>query len=625
MKKFIYSCLLSAAFFLIGSRLNAQQNPCEGKANFQFTISNLTVNFYSLNTSNVVFRHNWRFGDGTSSEAANPVHNYLRAGVYRVVHYIKDDARNCYDSAVKEIRVGNLCDLLVPKFEWRRSNDNPNKIQFINQSQPNAPPTAMQYKWNFGDGTTSAEMNPVHLFEKAGQYNVCLTIRYANANCEKTFCTVVSISPTCNVQPNFTWAAGTTNPLKFQFTNQTLLPVSGAKARWTFGDGTVSEEWNPAHEYRQAGVYKVCLRVTLNNGCVGEICKEVVVRGCSIEPKFSWKIDSVRPLRGVQFMNETFTITANPFVNVKWSFGDGTGSTEWNPFHQYQQPGTYKVCLRIEFFAGCVKEVCKEVTIPAPGSCEKLSNFTYQALNATPNAYAFSAEINNSSLRYIWTFGDGTGAMGANARHQYLRPGRYTVCLTVYRDDQCASTTCKEITVGVITCEQTVVKYEYKRLNAAGNSIQFTGVGNQYIISQRWTIQHENGSTPVVLNSINPTYTFTTPGWYKVCLRALTANGCVKEYCELIRINPVSVNCSLLVAPNPATTNVTVRMQLEQAQPVVISVIDAMGVRRSTSFLNGAKGWNSFTINVATLPTGYYMLEVKYGNNICTARFQKVN
>jgi PKD repeat protein len=52
--------------------------------------------------------------------------------------------------------------------------------------------------------------------------------------------------------------------------------------------------------------------------------------------------------------------------NVRWDFGDGTESNEWSPFHKYEKAGTYRVCLKIAFFEGCTKEVCKTVVVPEP-------------------------------------------------------------------------------------------------------------------------------------------------------------------------------------------------------------------------------------------------------------------
>jgi PKD repeat protein len=48
--------------------------------------------------------------------------------------------------------------------------------------------------WDFGDGFTSTEQNPVHSFQQEGQYNVCLTVSKGNLiNCVDTICKQVEM------------------------------------------------------------------------------------------------------------------------------------------------------------------------------------------------------------------------------------------------------------------------------------------------------------------------------------------------------------------------------------------------------------------------------------------------
>jgi PKD repeat protein len=623
MKKVFYPLIALLTVWACGATAQDSISPCAGKANFQFAVNNLTVNFYSSNTGTTQLNQRWHFGAGNAgSDAANPVFTYSGPGIYKVTHYIKDAVRNCYDSAIKEIRVGNICDLLQPKFEWANDSSHPSRVKFYNVSQPNPPPAGVTFKWSFGDGTSSSERSPIHIYQQAGMYEVCLIMRIDGV-CEKTYCTKITIPSSCNLEPAFVWGTEPTNPLKVKFTNQTLPTTAAAQAKWSFGDGTGSSEWSPVHAYEKAGIYTVCLKVYISNTCVKEICKQVVVRACTVEPNFTWNVDSIYPLRGVQFRNTTPLITTQ-VLPVRWSFGDGTESNEWNPFHKYEKPGTYKVCLKIAFFEGCTKEICKTVVIPEPLNCERLSNFEMRQ-TTEPNTIKAEAAFTNGSLKYVWTFGDGTGAFTSFTSHKYARPGKYTICLTVYRDENCASTTCKEIIVGPILCDLTKVKFEYMRLNNAGNSIKFTAISNQPLLSQRWTIQKDNAPSPVVLNGNNPIYTFTQSGVYKVCLRAITLNGCIKEYCEVIRIGEIPPVCSLQVTPNPATTQIYFKLDLRAAQTVTASIIDQSGVRRSVHFFPGTQGWNSFNIGIATLPAGYYSLEVKYNGIVCATKFQKVN
>jgi len=568
MKKVLYPLIALILFWASGANAQTGTNPCAGKANFQFTVNSLTVNFFSISTSNTELVHRWHFGAGTAgSDAANPVFTYNGPGIYKVTHYIKDVVRNCYDSAIKEIRVGNICELFTPKFEWAKDSANPARIKFYNVSQPNPPPSGVTFKWSFGDGTSSSEHSPIHIYSQPGEYEVCLIMRIDGV-CEKRYCTKVIVPLPCNLQPNFIWAADANNPLKIKFTNQTLTTTPNAQV-------------------------------------------------------ITWQLDSIYPLRGVQFRNTTAATIAQP-LRVRWDFGDGTESNEWSPFHKYEKAGTYKVCLKIAFFEGCTKEVCKTVVVPEPLQCERFSNFEVR-VTSEPNTIKAEAVYVNSSLKYVWTFGDGTGAFTPGTDHKYARPGKYTVCLTVYRGENCASTTCKEITVGPLPCSLTNVKYEYQRLNSVGNVIQFKAVSNQPILSQRWTIQRDNGATPVVINANNPTYTFTQAGIYKVCLRALTINGCIKEFCDTIRIGEIPNTCSLQVTPNPATTQIYFRLELRAAQTVTASIIDQSGVRRSVHFFSGTQGWNNFNIGIGTLPAGYYTVEVKYNGIVCATKFQKVN
>ena len=536
MKPLFYSIII----LLIAFTSMAQDNPCKGKAAFQYVINGNTVKFTSATTTNSPLVHQWRFGDGQLSDGASPSHTYP-AGNYRVVHYIKDTVLKCYDSAVKEFSItATLCDLVRAQFEWRKDSANPSKVFFINQSQGNSTGAAVIYKWNFGDGTSGNDVNP-------------------------------------------------------------------------------------AHVYAKAGVYKVCLVVMVNNTCIREICKEVRIGDCNFDAGFTWVMDNAHPMRGVKFNPFPSPLTLAP-LSTKWSFGDGTYSTEYSPLHLYQQPGTYKVCLRIEYFAGCVKEVCKEVTLLPYESCEPLSRFTIHQTSSSINTFYFKADTISTNIKYTWSFGDGTGALGANATHKYDRPGTYKICLTVYRADNCAFTTCKEVVIGVLNCDQTTVKFEMQRMNPPNNNaVKFTAVGNQPITSQSWTIWRNNSTTPIKINTNDPIYIFQDTGYYKVCLRATTANGCVKENCDYVRIPYVPRECHLQITPNPAITNIQFKVQVEIPKPVVALIVDMTGMRKAIFYLNAVQGVNTFTLPVTTLAPGYYTLEVKVGDQVCTSKFQKVN
>ncbi len=63
-------------------------------------------------------------------------------------------------------------------------------INFNNASTGNV----TNFSWDFGDGTGSSDMNPVHKYRTPGLYAVCLTASSANSVCSDIYCDSLLIS-----------------------------------------------------------------------------------------------------------------------------------------------------------------------------------------------------------------------------------------------------------------------------------------------------------------------------------------------------------------------------------------------------------------------------------------------
>lgn len=123
--------------------------------------------------------------------------------------------------------------------------------------------------WDFGDGNSSMQQNPQHIYTDTGTYNVCL---YAIDSCgADTFCTQVQMQ--CP-QPD---AGFTHTNTAFGVTFGNVS--SGADTyTWDFGDGETSAEQTPTHVYANAGTYLVCLKAV--NSCGADsVCTNVQVAG----------------------------------------------------------------------------------------------------------------------------------------------------------------------------------------------------------------------------------------------------------------------------------------------------------------------------------------------------------
>lgn len=141
----------------------------------------------------------WNFGDGTTSAVDNPTHDYLTPGTYRV-SLIAFDSSSCnkIDSTFINISVQNVP---TAGFSFTPTQPQENTFtQFTNQSAG-----AINYFWNFGDGDSSTEVNPRHIFPATGTYNVCL-VAENEAGCTDTACLPVQalINPLLDVPSAFT-------------------------------------------------------------------------------------------------------------------------------------------------------------------------------------------------------------------------------------------------------------------------------------------------------------------------------------------------------------------------------------------------------------------------------------
>ncbi|HWR24769.1 MAG TPA: PGF-pre-PGF domain-containing protein, partial [Methanosarcina sp.] len=113
------------------------------------------------------------------------------------------------------------------------------------------------WDWNFGDGVTSTETNPIHTYSKGGNYTVSLTASNENGTVSKT--ATITVFPLANFNANPTSGYA---PLAVQFTDRSHNATGWT---WYFGDGATSYEQSPAHTYASAGTYTVNLTVSNGN------------------------------------------------------------------------------------------------------------------------------------------------------------------------------------------------------------------------------------------------------------------------------------------------------------------------------------------------------------------------
>ncbi|MCF8227711.1 MAG: PKD domain-containing protein [Bacteroidales bacterium] len=151
------------------------------------------IYFVDLSTpSDSIFDWYWEFGDGTSSNEQNPSHQFGDAGTYQVCLSINNALGACMDTYCMDIVIGNPAGCQAA-FSHAADSTDPYTINFFDQSTP--PNQISSWSWNFGDGNTSGEQNPVHTYVDEGTYNVCLTITALSNedSCISVYCDDIAI------------------------------------------------------------------------------------------------------------------------------------------------------------------------------------------------------------------------------------------------------------------------------------------------------------------------------------------------------------------------------------------------------------------------------------------------
>lgn len=323
--------------------------------------SPLTVDFND--TIAIAKTYKWNFGDGSPEQTTTTPsnsHTFTAVGNYRVRLIAIDSATcNIADTSFTTIRVRNDKALLSLTFAKLPPCESLN-YQFNNTSTaPPAKPFSPQaFMWEFGDGTTSTEVNPTHSYAAPGTYLVKLKLLdtiYCNAPDELD--TTLRIAP--NVAARFETPASGCAPYNAMFTNTSL---AGQTFIWDFGDGSpVSNVVSPVHTYTTPGNYVVTLKAIDPSTCNGQDDTSFTL---IVSPKptanFSYSPQPPQENTAITFVNNSIDATS-----YKWDFGDGqqliTIRLDTVVKHIYDKTGTYNACLTAYNDYGCIDSICQPV------------------------------------------------------------------------------------------------------------------------------------------------------------------------------------------------------------------------------------------------------------------------
>ncbi|HRB38584.1 MAG TPA: PKD domain-containing protein, partial [Bacteroidia bacterium] len=500
----------------------------------------LTVSFN--NTSTNATSYHWDFGNGAVSVLNSPVITFTTAGNY----YVKLIATNSSgsDSVISSQPI-HIENKPVVQFTLNKSSACQGEIiNFTNQSA-----IFDSCQWDFGDGVTSNQTNPTHIYATAGTYNVTLVLFRLNSTCTQTLTknNIIIIKPipivtatvdtfsTCNINKIFHFNAGANTTSSYQ---------------WNFGDGGTATGAIVQHQYSQSGNYQVAVTASAS--------------GCSSTVNLSSPITVLN--NPIPIITSNITSGCNPFNVVLSTNTTGTSSLLWNLDNGqtstlstvgvlYNNAGNYNPYVTANYPNGCSSQSAPLTinVLQSPVSTFTTSNTS----GCKPLSISFQT-TSCTGCSYQWSFGDGNSSTQLNGIHNYTQSGTFYPALTVTAANGCTATSNLPYGITVNGPEADFLADKVTGCNPLTVNFANTSTG-----STSWLWQFGTGDTSTV-NS--PTYLYQNQGSYNVTLIASDGNGCKDTLRKQGYINP-----------GPSVNNFSNPQPVSGCAPLTVSLSDSSG------------------------------------------------
>jgi PKD repeat protein len=234
-----------------------------------------TVTFHNNSTGAVNYEYD--FGDGTPVKLSNTspelvTHTFTKGGTYTVRLKATNSCSTNYITQLITVYPQPAPDFTANVTDGCTRI----KVNFTNKT-----PVANTYVWDFGDGTTSTEVNPSHTFDYThSPYTVTLRAT-ADLGCPGFIVKQAYIKVTA--PPLAAFGVNPDTVIAYPDKNFTFTDHSSRSAvvtwMWSFGDGQTSSKQSPAHAYADTGLYKVRLIVYNVHGCADTVIHRVRITG----------------------------------------------------------------------------------------------------------------------------------------------------------------------------------------------------------------------------------------------------------------------------------------------------------------------------------------------------------
>lgn len=510
------------------------------------------ISFQNQSLGPGTITQNWDFGNGQTSTAQNPVTTYTGPGTY-TIKLNTQSSLGCTGFIEKTITLNSTStDFTAPSTICLNQ-----PVNFQNASS-GMPLTA---NWDFGDGTTTAQINPIKTYLTPGTYDVRLINRYAN--CIDS----VTKTVTVNDKPIVDFAVADSNSCSTPFTAQFTDLTPGATSwLWDFGDGTTSTQQNPSHQYNTNGNFTVTLTASTATACTNSLTKTALI---DVQPvSIALQALSDGGCAPFTYIPRAVIETVDSIVSYQWDLGipGAIFNVKDPPPFTYTSTGTYTVSLTVTTAGGCTQtlSVPAAVRVGTPLT----PSFTANPLNECAVRVIQLTDQTTippgSHVEWEWDFGDGTEHdFDQNPTHVFLDTGAVTVTLTVRNNG------CPAMVQQVLHVKPPVADFKFA-VDCITKQVTFTDLSlvDPALSPLTYSWRMGNPANTSYNTTVPPPFTYPGPGIYNVVL--FIQNGaCSFETTKQVVIANELADFS--ISKNPVCRNQSFTLTAINSNPANIS------------------------------------------------------
>ena len=392
----------------------------------------------SSRMSNIT-KYSWEFGDGNFAEGAAVTHTYMNPGNYIVTLTVFTDSDTEFNKGVAK--------RLVVVNGTPTANAGVDKLAGINQqilfdgsSSMDADGAVTSYDWDFGDGTSGNSIRVKHQYSAAGKYTVTLKVKdnteLPNNWSIDTAYVTINEAPVPVIEA-VEWAA-VNESVSFSGAGSYDSDGEIVSYHWICSDGSTCEGVEFIHAFANPGECQVTLSVDDGRNVNNSKAFSTVQIKVNHPPVAVGGPDRiVSPGEVVEFDGSLSQDIDGEITYYHWDFGDGGTAEGAKVSHVYEQPGRMLVRLTVSDNSGVSSgRAYDEVSVRVNAAPIAVAGGDIEAyFEGAHDGIVFDAsksyDPDGDPLTYHWDFGDGKSANGMIVTHKYLKPGTYTVKLTV--------------------------------------------------------------------------------------------------------------------------------------------------------------------------------------------------